>query len=215
MQVEIFAGRIFPLPPEGTPTGIFKRPLTDAARLTPLGLDVDHQADRRYHGGADKALNHFPAEHYSRLARYAPEQAQLFVPGSIGENISSTGLLETEARIGDIYSLGTCRIQISGPRTPCWKINHRYRHDALVKFIHDGRTTGWYYRVLEEGIVEPRVPLTLLERDANAPTIDFFWQAVGEHRPGIAQLETLASAPGLSQDWQRKLRDRIKWLKSH
>ncbi len=211
--VKLFAGRIFPLPPDGTPSGICKRPLKAVARLTFDGLEGDHHAERQIHGGKDKALHHFPAEHYAKLAERACEQAQLFLPGSIGENISSTGLDETEVRIGDVFSLGECRVQVSGPRTPCWKIDHRYHTSGLARFVHAKRISGWYYRVLVEGIVDPETRLQLVERNQIAPTIHDFWKVVARHRPRSTALESIAATPGLAPDWKRKLNQRARWLK--
>ncbi len=120
----VYVGGIKSLEPEGQPSGIYKRPPLGPLRLTFTGLLGDVQADRRVHGGPEKALHHYAAENYARLADAFPECAAAFLPGSIGENISTRGWLEGAICIGGIFRIGAALVQVSQPRSPCWKINH-------------------------------------------------------------------------------------------
>ncbi|MDI3259292.1 MAG: MOSC domain-containing protein [Sinobacteraceae bacterium] len=211
--IGIYAGRPAPLPGDGRASAIFKRPLAGRVRVTSAGLEGDAQADRRVHGGPDKALHHFPADHYRRLAAAVPELASEFVPGAIGENLSSYGLTETEACIGDVYQLGSARVQLSQPRTPCWKIDKKFHAEGLAQAIAVAGIAGWYYRVLQAGEIEVGDALRLIERNAQPFTLARMWALGHELRPDPEELDALAATPGLAAPWVERLRNRAAWLR--
>lgn len=210
----LFMGGIRPLPPENRPTGIFKEEVLMPAWLGREGLAGDAQADRRVHGGPDKALHQYPVAHYASLAAAFPDAQDLLLPGSIGENLSVPGWDEAKVCIGDVFKLGDARIQVSQPRSPCWKIDHRYGVDGMVRLIEAAGITGWYFRVIEEGAVEPGCAFELLDRVAPAMTIQTFLALWREQRPDRDRLEQAADTPGLTEPWVRKLRDRSARLGS-
>jgi MOSC domain-containing protein YiiM len=211
----LYIGGIAPLPPEGQASGIFKRPAAGPVRLTRQGLVGDAQADRRVHGGPDKALHHYAAENYPRLAAAFPAQAAQLVPGSIGENLSTRGWTEASVCIGDLFRVGGARVQVSQPRSPCWKIDHKFAAPGMSRFIAEAGITGWYYRVVEEGELAPGDPFELLERPAPAATLARLWRVGLMHRPDEAELADLAATPGLAAGWVRKLDERAEWLRRH
>lgn len=213
MKPRIFcAEALSHLEPEGSPTGIFKNRLTRAMALTATGLAEDIQADKRFHGGPEKALHLYPSHHYQRLAQAHPDLASSFVPGSLGENLSCDQWDETSACIGDVLALGACRIQISQPRSPCWKINHKFDRPKLSQLIADEGITGWYFRVLSPGIVQPDDDLVLLERNADPVSVIQLWRTHLNHRPPRDELQRIAATPGLNPEWAKKFRDRASWL---
>ena len=115
--------------------------------------------------------------------------------------------------IGDVFRLGEARIQVSQPRSPCWKIDHRYGEAALSRAIAERGLTGWYYRVLEPGRVGPDSEFELLDRGGSAATIRRLWTANIARRPDPDELALLAAAPGLNPGWAKKLADRLDWLR--
>lgn len=196
-------------------SGIFKEAVTQAVALGLEGLAGDRHGDPRYHGGPEKALHCFPAEHYPMLAARWPTAAEALRPGALGENLSTTGWTEAEVCVGDIFGLGSCRIQVSQPRQPCWKIDHRIGEAGLSMFMAEAGRVGWYCRVLEGGEVAPGAAFQLLERPAPEVSLARLWAATQAHRPGPAELDGLAAAPGLAPAWGRKLRERAEWLRRH
>lgn len=213
-RTTLFMGGIRPLPPDNKPTGIFKTEIAMPAWLGVEGLSGDAQADRRVHGGPDKALHQYPVAHYARLAARFPEAKDLLVPGSIGENLSVPGWDESNICIGDTFRLGDAILQASQPRNPCWKIDHRYGVDGMAKLIDDEGITGWYFRVIEEGSVEPGCPFELIDRMTPEVTVQALNSLWREHRPEPQQLEQLAATPGLAENWCKKLLERAHRLKS-
>jgi MOSC domain-containing protein YiiM len=210
-----YVGGITTLPPEGQSTGIYKQAATTPLLLTREGFVGDRQADRRVHGGPEKAVHHYAAENYARLAEAFPEAAADLAPGSLGENIATHGWLEDEVCIGDMFRLGQALLQVSQPRSPCWKINHKFAQPGMSRFIADHGITGWYYRVLEEGMVSPGDAFDLLERPAPGITLTRLWRSNIAHRPATEELATLLAAPGLAPAWAAKLAERRDWLARH
>lgn len=208
----LYAGSVQAMPGDGRPTAIFKQPVPGPMAVGPEGLIGDSQADRRVHGGPEKAIHHFPLETHVRLAAMFPDAAATLVAGALGENISTVGLTEAEVCIGDVFALGTALVQLCQPRTPCWKIEARHGVDGMTRAIADAGIAGWYYRVLATGTVAVGDRYELVDRAAGAPTLVRFWQIVHEHRPPLGELEALRDAPGLASNWQRKLAERIAWL---
>jgi len=208
----LYVGGITVLEPEGQSTGIFKLAVHTPLQLTREGFSGDVQADRRAHGGPEKAVHHYAAENYAPLAAAFPAAASALVPGSLGENISSSGWNETGVCIGDIFRLGRAVVQVSQPRSPCWKINHKFGTLGMSRFIAEQGITGWYYRVVEEGKVAPDDIFELLERPSPGVPLARLWHASLAHRPSMDELTQLIATAGLNPVWIEKLTERRDWL---
>jgi len=161
----LLVGRRAPFGPNGEPSAIDKRRLTGPVALGALGLEGDEQGDLRHHGGADKALHHYPAEHYPAWRRALPEvSAAQWEPGAFGENLSTTGLTEGDVCIGDVFRLGSALLQVSQARQPCWKLNVRFGRSDMSRLVQASARTGWYYRVLDSGEIAAGMDMRLIER---------------------------------------------------
>ena len=130
-------------------SAIWKSPLAGRVRVTRLNLEGDKQSDLRVHGGPDKAVYVYPAEHY---AFWRAELPELDLPwGAFGENLTTEGLLEGDVRIGDSFRAGSAEFRVTQPRMPCYKLTVRFdREDMVQRFLDSGRT-GFYLAVVEEG----------------------------------------------------------------
>lgn len=210
----IHVGRVGLLPGESRGSAIAKQPLHGAARIGRDGFAGDEHADVRVHGGPEKAVHLFPAEHYATLAAAFPEARHL-VPGGLGENLSVRGLGESSVCIGDIFTCGSARLQVAQPRTPCWKIDARCGVEGVAAFVAAHGCAGWYFRVLEEGEASVGDVLAHVARAADAVTLAEFWRVTAEARPPLAALERLARAEGLAAGWIDKLTQRIDWLRAN
>lgn len=208
----IFIGERRTLEPEGTPTGLFKRRADGPVQVTAAGIPGDFHGDPRVHGGPDKALHHYHAGHYAGLGAAFPAAAAALVPGALGENLSGEGLDEHSACIGDIYRIGSCTVQLSQPRRPCWKINHRFDLPGLSAHVEREAVTGWYYRVLEAGRICAGDTVALMERSADAVSVAGFVHLTTRHRPSPAALDRLAGLAGLADAWRQRLAARRDWL---
>jgi MOSC domain-containing protein YiiM len=113
--------------------------------------------------------------------------------------------------IGDIYRLGSVLVQVSQPRNPCWKINSKFDDERLAKFIANQHIQGWYYRVLEAGLVKVGDTMELVER-FNPISLRKFLSVYAEHRPNYVNLRNLARCQGLTASWQVKIQQRMDIL---
>ncbi|MDB6172876.1 MAG: molybdenum cofactor biosysynthesis protein [Chthoniobacteraceae bacterium] len=132
-------------------TGIYKEPVSGSVHLGPLNLEGDGQADLTVHGGKDQAVYAYPVEHYEFWQHQLGREP--FAHGMFGENLTASGLLETEVCIGDSFKIGTAVLQVTMPRLPCFKFAHKIGRPILKEFLHSGRS-GFYLRVLKEGILQ-------------------------------------------------------------
>jgi MOSC domain-containing protein YiiM len=150
-------------------TGIFKEPASGRVALRKLNLDGDGQADLSAHGGPDKAIYAYPAEHYDI---WRAELPGISLPwGAFGENLTTEGLREEEVNIGDQLRIGSAVVMVTQPRRPCYKLAMRLgRPDIADRFLSSGRS-GFYLAVLQEGEIEAGEAIEVLRRDENAVTV--------------------------------------------
>ncbi len=131
-------------------SGIKKKP-QDRLIIEKDGIVGDAVLNRKYHGGELRVVHQFPLEYYEVLKKTFPDAAHKFIPGSIGENISTTGVTEKELCVGDIFRLGTALIQVTVPRIPCNTTDINYQVEGVLKTIFSAKGWGWFYRVVESG----------------------------------------------------------------
>jgi MOSC domain-containing protein YiiM len=144
-------------------TGHFKEPVAGRIPLGSLGLEGDFQVDRRFHGGPEQAVYAYPSEHAAFWSKPLGFPGPV-PPGWFGENFTTAGILETDAAIGDVYRVGSALVEITRPRSPCYKLGLKAGRAAFVRdFLKSGRM-GFYLRVREEGAVGAGDPVDLVER---------------------------------------------------
>lgn len=132
--------------------------------VTELGLVGDEQ-QYVLHGGVDKALHVFCERNYAEWNDLIPNRKQLFIVGGFGENLSFGGLNEGNVCIGDKFRLGAeVVVQVSEPRQPCYKLNHRFEHKKMSRLVQDTGMAGWYFRVLNPGFIQEGDELVFIER---------------------------------------------------
>ncbi len=184
-------------------TGICKGPVSVSLHLGKLGFDGDGVADTKNHGGPDKAVCVYSLDHYP----YWGELLGIKLPpAAFGENLSVSNLKEEEVCIGDIFLLGAAAVQISQPRQPCRTLAARYGRNDLVKLVVNSGFTGFYFRVLQEGIVEMGTPLVLMEKDPHEISVAFANRIFHHDRKNREGIESVLAIPALSEAWQRSLR---------
>lgn len=148
----------------GSFSGIDKHPLNASVHIGELGLSGDQQGDPRVHGGPDKAVHHYPFEHYADWQQELGPLPLLQVPGAFGENISTHGLDEGNVCIGDQFALGDAVLEVSQGRQPCWKLNDRFDVPDMARRVQNTGRTGWYYRVLQAGVATAGDLLEMMDR---------------------------------------------------
>lgn len=187
-------------------TSFFRVPSNQPRWLYTTHLEGNKQGDLKHHGSLDQAVLLYAATNY--LLWQVELGRQDIGPGGFGENFTVGGLSEATACVGDIYALGEARIQVSGPRYPCWKIERRWGMAGLTAKAAETGRTGWYCRVLQEGLIEPGMPLMLVERPYPQWTITLINSYAHHCNRDVATARAIAACPSLNEFWQRYI---VKW----
>jgi MOSC domain-containing protein YiiM len=189
-------------------TGFFKESVEGPVHLRTTNLDGDRQADLIHHGGPDKAVLAYSAEHY---ADWRQTMNILSLPfGAFGENFTVEGVSEADVCIGDIWQVGDeAVVQVSQPRQPCWKLARRWRIKSLALQVQQTGRTGWYFRVLKEGVVAAGMPMVLGERPHPDWTVERANRVMHSGKTNIAEALELAAIPLLSENWRTTLTRRV------
>lgn len=199
----------------GLDTSIDKSLVTNSLYLSPKGLLNDECADLEHHGGLERALHQYPLEHYSywRQKYNKTVNSKSWEASGMGENLSSIGMTENIVCLGDQYQWGEAIIEVSQPRSPCFKLNKRWGIEALSVEMQKLALCGWLYRVIQPGRVSINDPLKLINRVPKAMTIrevcDIFF---GNPLCNIGLLQ-LKQQNTLSDSWMNKVIQRLETSK--
>lgn len=189
-------------------TGIFKRPVLGPVSVRFLNLGGDRQADLNVHGGPNKAIYAYTRENIEywrkRLGR------DDLVPGTFGENLTVEELLETAVAIGDEFEIGTARFQVSQPRLPCFKLGIAMGQPDFIKTFQRSCRTGFYLRVLREGITRAgdeirRFPTA----DAEPVTVAEMVRIMSARKPNPADARRALKLAALSEGWKRQIAEKL------
>ncbi len=208
--------------PNGELSAIDKQTVTRPLWLDHRGFIGDEQGDLRHHGGPEKAVHHYAAEHYAAWRQELPPSSVLHLrPGAFGENVSTLGLTEASVCVGDVFRLGGAVVQVSQARQPCWKLNLRFALSDMGMRVQRSGRTGWYYRVLGTGTVTPDDAFSLIERPCPewplARVLHFFFAdpldrealqaiaALSELAPSWRELAARRLATGQIESWHGRL----------
>lgn len=185
-------------------SAFFKEPVEGPVWLSTLGLKGDAVADAADHGGADQALLGYSAEHYPA---WRTELAQPFLKfGAFGENLTISRIDEQSVCIGDVYAVGEARVQVTLPRSPCWKLGRRFRSALMIERVHETARGGWYLRVLAEGHVERGNFVVLEQRPCPEWPVARAYRVYHDRAKDRAAALALAGCPPLSETWKSRLR---------
>jgi MOSC domain-containing protein YiiM len=191
-------------------SSIVKEPVTaKSLYLDWLNLEGDSQADQIHHGGKNKAVYAYSADHFAEWTKELDDEPP-FVPTAFGENLTVAGWTEDDVRIGDIWVWGDALLQVVQPRIPCFKLGIRTgRPHILKRFTQTGRT-GWYLRVLKPGDVPVAGPIHLHERHPAKITVrDAHLARIPGNMP-IEERERVATVDALAEGWRGMIRDLIE-----
>ena len=133
--------------------------------ITNLGVKGDEQADLSVHGGIEKAIYVYPAEHYAfwnELLTRETKQSVHLEHGAIGENFTIEGLLETEVFVGDRLRIGELEFAVVKLREPCFKFNAAMRYKGAAKAMLQSGFSGWYLRVIKTGVLTAGAQIQLI-----------------------------------------------------
>lgn len=184
------------------PSAIGKTLVTGDQEIDALGFTQDAQADPKHHGGPDKAIHHYPTDHYAPWIAEGAIPAGT-VPAAFGENIAAIGLTEDTLCIGDVLRLGTALVQVSQGRQPCWKVSQHTGNKRMAYLFQKTGRTGWYYRVLEPGRAGIGDTITLVERRQPNWSVRRVTAARLTRKVSQKEAAIMASMPELANGWRQ------------
>lgn len=193
-------------------TGIFKHPAAGRVVARRLNLDGDRQADLTVHGGEQKAIYAYPAEHYDY---WRSELPGVELPwGVFGENLTTLGLLEDAVNVGDRFRVGSALLQATQPRLPCYKLGLKFRREDMVRrFLQSGRY-GWYFAVVEQGAIGAGDSIERVYADPHGLTVADVAHLYLHDRDNIAAIERAAAHEDLPDSWRAYFQERLAKLRS-
>ena len=187
-------------------TGIFKEPVSGPIFVRHLDLDGDVIADPRYHGGTNKAVYSYPREHYphweTHLGRTLPH-------GTFGENLTTSGIMETNVCLGDRYRFGSAILEAVQPRNPCFKLGIKMSDARFIKTFMLSGLSGIYWKVIEEGELAAGSPIELIEKSKDDVTIHDVWAMVHNDQFDPTRALTVVSKYAIGPEWREPLEDEL------
>ncbi|KAK7183042.1 MOSC domain-containing protein [Paraphaeosphaeria sporulosa] len=218
--VEVRHGKMKPMPGLTIESGIDKSIVDGPIWVSKTGIDGDEH-DMTFHGGPTKAVHAYCSAHYPSWQTSHPSTAPRFTPGAFGENLVFVHLNERNVCIGDIFAVGpsapsstsaTLTLQVSQPRQPCFKLNHRFGLKNFAPETTRLSRTGWYFRVLEEGWVENGMEIRLVDRKYAEWTLERLQGVLYRGAEGAAEMQFLLGVEELTDEIKGVVRRRLTKL---
>jgi len=191
-----------------TLTGIFKQPVQGAIRVRRLNLDGDKQADLSVHGGPEKAVYAYPAEHYNYWRGELPNYELTW--GNFGENFTTEGLDENVVRIGDRFRIGTAEFVVTQPRLPCFKLGIRFGMSDMVKRFLASRRTGFYFAVTQEGELSGADSIVLVAREPKSLTVADITRLYAFQKGDREMLQRAVQLEAMPENWRSYFRSQLQ-----
>jgi MOSC domain-containing protein YiiM len=191
-------------------SAIYRHPVTEPVTLQARGLDDDQVADTLHHGSSHQAVCCHPLAHYAywNTVYELTDPAAQVGPGSVGENWTLSDMTEADVCVGDVYAVGSARVQVSGPRYPCAKQERKLGLPDFLRRTLETRRTGFYLRVLTPGTVQAGDAWTLEARPYPDLSIERI-NACGHATFDPAFARAALAVPELAPTWRRILRSKL------
>lgn len=188
-------------------SAIWKSPATGRIAARGVNLDGDDQADRRAHGGSDKAIYAYAVED----ARWwEQEKGRSFAYGEFGENLTTEGIDVNHALVGERWEIGTTVVEVSEPRIPCWRLGARMNDPIFPRRFAEAIRPGAYLRIVVEGSVGAGDKIQVIERPGHGLTIRDVSRIYTRDRHEAGRL---LAVPQLSESWRRWANDLVQTTK--
>lgn len=205
VSVNVGRTRTVPRPPSGkrmVRTAYWKEPVAGRVGVGGVNVDGDEQADRKLHGGPDKAVYAYALE---ETRAWEDETGVDLGPGGMGENLTIEGLDVSGALVGERWAIGSVVLEVVQPRLPCFKLNMRMGDRAFGKrFVAAGRP-GAYLRIVEEGELGAGDRVEVVRRPEHDVTMRLMMHAA---LVDSGRLPELLAAPDLIADWRDWIEER-------
>lgn len=189
-------------------TGSYKTPV-QKAKVYIDGLEDDMVADKKHHGGIDKAVFANSLLNYPKWQKFLKKETPLPF-GALAENLTIDLIDENDVFIGDVHKIGDVILEVSQPREPCWKISQKWDNKDFTKYIYESGETGWYYRVVQPGKIKQNDTVELVQRVNDKVSIKKASEILREPSRYPELCDYLLNLEVLSQAWKKSLEKRVE-----
>jgi len=185
-------------------SAIWKSPVPGRIAVRGINVEGDVQADRKAHGGPDKAVYAYAVED---VRWWEDRIGRSLLYGAFGENLTTEGIDVNDALIGEHWEIGSVVLEVSEPRIPCWRLGVRMNDKLFPRYFTEALLPGPYLRIVVEGDLAAGDEIKVIERpDHNMTVRDVFRIYTRDHD----EIETLLDVPQMSESWRRWAQD---WLR--
>tara|TARA_B100000965_G_scaffold355039_1_gene332116 strand:+ start:169 stop:828 length:660 start_codon:yes stop_codon:yes gene_type:complete len=191
-------------------TSIYKKPIDGLVNVGDVGIDGDLQADLKVHGGYDKAIYAYSFQHYKFWSEKLNQDFNDF--GLVGENLTIDDFNEKDLNIGDEISIGSCLLQISQPRIPCYKVGIKMNNRDFPKIFSQSCLLGSYLRVLETGKFKPGDEVEISKREKNSMSIYDISDILFNDLKNIDKMKKALDLKFLTEEIKERFRERLMKL---
>ena len=181
-------------------SAIGKAPVEGRVRVAGVNVQGDDQADRRAHGGPDKAVYAYARED---MAFWAAELGRELGAGAFGENLTTEGLDVSGAVVGERWRIGDVELEVCQPRLPCSKLGLRLREPGMVKRFAQASRPGAYLRILVEGELGAGDAIEVLSRPSHGITVRDVSDAILLDETLLGRAALAPELPAALADWMR------------
>ena len=178
-------------------SAIWKSPVTGRVQARGVNLEGDDQADRKAHGGPDKAVYAYAIED---ILWWGKELGRSLQHGEFGENLTSQEIAVNEALIGERWAIGTTVLEVSEPRVPCWRLGVRMDDQMFVRRFTEALRPGTYLRIIGEGDLGAGDEIRVIHRPDHDLTIRDVFRIYTRDRD---EIERLIAIPQMSDSWKK------------
>jgi len=192
---------------DGWETGSFKEEVQQIEVFN-NGINNDEVSDTKNHGGSQKAVFANSLHNYQQWQEFLALSS--LPKGSLGENLTISGLDETNVFLGDIHKIGEVTLQVVQPRKPCWKISKKHKNNNFTKFIYDTGRTGWYYTILKDGKISKGDTIEVSHTNEEKISIMEANLAFKNFKTSQTTLKRILKISNISEDYKQSVQKRVE-----
>jgi len=177
-------------------SAIWKSPVEGRVAARGVNLQGDDQADRKVHGGPDKAIYAYASED---LKWWEEELSRSLDHGQFGENLTTQGIDVNEGLVGERWQIGDVVLEVSEPRVPCWRFGVRMEDAKFLRRFTEALRPGTYLRIISEGELGAGDEIRVLEKPDHDVSVRDIFRIFVRDRDEVGRL---LDVPGLSENWR-------------
>jgi MOSC domain-containing protein YiiM len=195
LSINIGRAREFEFNGRPAKSAIWKTPVNGRIAAHGVNLEGDDQADRKAHGGPDKAVYAYAVEDVRWWEEKLGRSLQY---GEFGENLTTEGIAVNDAPVGERWAIGTAVFEVSEPRIPCWRLGVRMNDQMFPKTFTEALRPGTYLRIIVEGEIGAGDEIRIIERPVHDLTVRDVFRIYTRDR---GEVERLLAVPRISESW--------------